>query len=246
MQFALESYLIPFEDVFPQDMAIATEIAQRPHIFEMIGRGISALINMFGPLIVAIGRAIAKLKGSRVEEYDDYEEEIREGPNEWAADNYHKLDRICSSAVSIKNDLMNLIVVIEDPSSGSTEFVKGRHGSLSERDAFGSIENSQVWENLQNFADRTKEFNKLPDEKRWLKKSEMDRVVDFLERERDAATQLQARLKKFYDKYKSGTSAIDDANVKALPKLTKAITEYTQTSMTFVKTVQLFHILSED
>ena len=248
MQFALESYLIPPEIILPNESDIAIEMMRRPHIFQMIGRGIQALIGLLGRLVSILGQAISRIRGKRVEEYDDYEEEWVEedGPKEWVLDTWNRLDRVCSSARSVTNDLRSLVTTLEDPNSGNKELARNRSGkSISERDAFGSIRSSQVWENLKNFATRTSEFKKIPSEKLWITHSDQQSVINFLETEREAAQKMQARLEKYYDGYSTGKSEVDNENIQDLPLLTKAITEYSQISMDFVRVVQMCHILSE-
>ena len=63
MQFALESYLIPPEIILPNESDIAIEMMRKPHIFQMIGRGIQALLGLLGRLVSILGQAISRIRG---------------------------------------------------------------------------------------------------------------------------------------------------------------------------------------
>lgn len=249
MQFALESYLIPFEAVLPNDLAIATEMMKTPRFIQMLGRGIQAIIKVFGKLIAIFGQAISKLRGKSYEEYDDYEEEEpvhTDGPNEWAGDVWKKLDRVCSSARSVTNDLRTLVTTLSDPDNKNHEAARDKTGkSISVYDAFGSIEYSQVWDNLKNFEDRTSEIKKIPSEKFWIRHSGQQTVIEFLEVERKCAQRAQEKLTKLYEKCEKGQSEVDEENIKILPSLSKAVAQYSKTSIDFVNTLYTCHILPE-
>lgn len=215
MQFALESYLIPFDDI------IVTE-GLKENLSRM-GRGfIKAVILIWTKLTGLITKFVNQFSKKQAVEFDDYVEDSEEY--------YEKADDTPTTVCQRNDKLIADIVSVTQTLSGNLTYicglVYGPNSDEREMHVVNGMTHDVLDNNLSIFDNRAQELMDIPNEERVLSAGTQTKVCSELQKQSEQAESIRQKLNKYYNGMVPGESWVDNKMIKLMPTVNKSLTTY--------------------